>query len=347
MEPMAVKDYMACYLSQQGVNHDSIEAILCNVYAESGFKVGVEEYSGGGGFGLFQWTANADGVKARAYAQGGHTEEENIKYQCDLMLNNPGQWIAKSSFNFSFSDFLSNKPGLSVSSLTVAFTTCWERPLAIPNRYNLYDRYIQPISFCSDSNATATTDTQSQQFNIKNCFKETNQQGSNGQSGSGGGNNAGWDSTKPLAYYNQYKSSLYYSMTQRSLVTQGIASDCSAYVSYMASLGYADIPFGLYSTETLHAYLKAHGFNLKQDTAGTTIDTSLIKGGDVIILGLIGTSAGAAGHTQIAFSASQIYDCHYGTPALGVFEVATYNNYLNNTARYWSGVWHVYHYTRS
>lgn len=347
MTPDQVKDLIACYLSQHGLNHDSIIAILCNIRAESGFVPLVHEYSGGGGFGLFQWTGNADGLKARAYAAGGHSEEENVKFQLDIMLNNPGQWSPIAPY--SFDDFLHNKPNRSAEQLTVDFTRYWERPAYVGNRYAQFYSGIQPIQFCGSSAPTQQKDDKpdkKQKFGIGACTPTTGKDGDNPEPPKPGGDNADWNPQPLLDYYNKYHGSLYYSMGARGLVTQGIASDCSAFVSYMLSLCYPDMQFGLYNTESLHGYLKENGFHLQEETGGTHLNGPF-KGGDVLILGLIGTSMGASGHTLIFADSDNIYDCNGTDNGLGHKLTANLDQYFAACASFWYGTWHVYHYTRS
>lgn len=549
---MEVKDFIACYLSQQNVDKDSIIAILCNCYAESGFKVGVEEYSGGGGFGLWQWTGNYDGQQARAFAAQGHSEEDNIKFQCDLLLNNAGQWIAKSPYNFDWNGFLKNVNKLGWADLTTAFCVCWERPANMwgqgqyrQNNYNL----IQPVNFCngtsSNAGAKADDDKSNQKWTIKDCMdnkgncKEEDDTGSTGEQSGGdatsvqgfaksrinanfgcnketmindfsarssrvqawgvdvnklydivlnagvspewffayelaeqgtyygwlnhtyykgdpytdaqsvcewivecagqpfgsfawtapegaaarqpaledqwrrdypegtighvylqgtaaavwemagvtpnpsigkpmqqcvdniikwgggtgspktglkgckpndggttGENNAGWNPDPCYDWLNKYGATIDYSMSGlRAQVLNGTFGDCSSFVSAMLSLGYADVPFELNNTESLHGFLQAHGFTCIEEGNVASDDTKPTKGGDVYIFGLKGYSAGAGGHTGIAITPTDVRDL--GGYYQGVTQSSSGHDFVDKQVRYHGGSIHWYHYSRS
>lgn len=261
------------------------------------------------------------------------------------MLNNPSQWTPVAPY--SFSDFLHNKPNRSAEQLTIDFTRYWERPAVVGNRYAQFYNSLQPIKYCGESSPSPSSDDsgKKQKFDIKACGS-TKSNGKDTPTSPTGGNNAKWNPQPMIDYYNKYHGVLYYSMALRYLVKQGIASDCSAFVSYMLSLCYPDMSFGLYNTESLHGYLKSNGFHLQEETGGTHLNGPF-KGGDVLILGLIGTSIGASGHTQIFADSNNIYDCNATDNGLGHHLTANLDQYFQACASSWLGVWHVYHYTRS
>ena len=101
------RDYIAQCLLERGLNKTSIIAIMNNGYIESGrtYSPTVGEYSGGGGFGIWQWTNNHNQSQIEHYAKT-HSEKDAIKWQCNYLVDDRGQWI--SVYGITFDQFLHN-----------------------------------------------------------------------------------------------------------------------------------------------------------------------------------------------------------------------------------------------
>lgn len=365
---------IAQILASAGVNQTSIIAILNNAITESGGQLDpkITEYGRkpvfsntyAFGCGIWQWSYLSNGNKQVYEYARSHSEEDSIKMQVNKVLSEPSQWIPRSPYNFSFTDFLHNTKKLTWQELTIAWCVCWERPSNMfyqgRARQNNYSKFM-PLDF-NNVNSGNNTDTPSGNIEKKKfpttseCLsmlkKYKNILSSDGQEKNNQTSNTGMATSsfnfqKVDNYYNTYKNSLKYSMSLRANVVNGSYSDCSAFVTYMLKLGYnIDYNF-LQNTETLHSFLKSNGFKLIEQTTGTHLNNTF-RAGDVFILGKIGTSIGASGHTLICGN-GYVYDCHGPVGALGLgkqtFEHFN-NNYLTYTRQYWSGVWTVYHYSR-
>ena len=124
------RDYIAQCLLERGLNKTSIIAIMNNGYIESGrtYSPTVGEYSGGGGFGIWQWTNNHNQSQIEHYAKT-HSEKDAIKWQCNYLVDDRGQWI--SVYGISFDQFLHNTGNWDWKYLTKVFCFSWERPNAL------------------------------------------------------------------------------------------------------------------------------------------------------------------------------------------------------------------------
>lgn len=89
-------------------------------------------------------------------------------------------------------------------------------------------------------------------------------------------------------------------------------SDCSAFVSYFLELALNIKDRTMYSTETLHDFLKRNNYELVYEGNSTKLPT--MQAGDVIIWGKLGTSSGANGHTAVMRSPREALECSTGWP---------------------------------
>ena len=338
------KDYAANCLLARGLNKQSIIAILCNWYYEDGsFSPTQGEIGGGGGFGLGQWTGNARQGEIIHYART-HSEKDAIKWQCNFLVdNNPNQWIEKNGI--SWNAFLHNTGNWSWQHLTYTFTLCWERPLHVVNRTGAY-RFIMPINWGAaggDNTGNNTKKNARRYPTMAECmslFDKARGKNNNGTNHPGAGAIAGFNPAPCLAYFNRYRGHIYYSMPGRAGVYSGRSADCSSFVSYMLELGYNLKTRALYTTESLHGFLKSLGYHCIEQGPAPGHATKPFKTGDVIILGRQGSSSGAGGHTGICLQAPHIYDCNFTSN--GLKEYASGQAFLNwnYATNYW------YHYSK-
>lgn len=174
------------------------------------------------------------------------------------------------------------------------------------------------------------------------------------------------DSNSPLAkqeldiqagidMFNKAKAAhLEYAMDYRraDILTNQKHADCSSFVSYFIELAIHETDRTLYNTETLHGFLKNHGYILHYE--GTNKTLPAMQTGDVIIMGKKGQSAGAAGHTAVMKDADTVLECSSGWPGgypdgADVFEHGkgsnpTLANWFSYDANNWSGEWYWYLY---
>lgn len=138
--------YIADYLTDRGWTQNAIAGMLGNMQRESTMNPGLWEslaYGNmSGGYGLVQWTPATEytaWADARGYPWGNNTGNPTIYFngqlECILWeVANNQQWIATSSFNFSFSAF--TRSTQSPEYLAEAFMRNYERPgvLALEER---------------------------------------------------------------------------------------------------------------------------------------------------------------------------------------------------------------------
>lgn len=122
-------------LKSFGYNDFSIAGTIGNLYAESALNPNVNEHSGGGGYGLGQWTPKSN-LYAQASACGlSNSEAETVEGQAKIIAQGDitGQWLNYG--NTAYHPTVQNYQILSVfkqsSDLTSAaanFCAHWERP---------------------------------------------------------------------------------------------------------------------------------------------------------------------------------------------------------------------------
>ena len=155
--------------------------------------------------------------------------------------------------------------------------------------------------------------------------------------------------------FNKAKAAhLEYAMDYRraDILTNQKHADCSSFVSYFIELAIHETDRTLYNTETLHGFLKNHGYLLHYE--GTNKTLPAMQTGDVIIMGKKGQSAGAAGHTAVMKDADTVLECSTGwsggyPDGADVFEHGkssnpTLANWFSYDANNWSGEWYWYLY---
>lgn len=155
--------------------------------------------------------------------------------------------------------------------------------------------------------------------------------------------------------FNKAKDAhLEYAMDYRraDILTNQKHADCSSFVSYFIELAIHETDRTLYNTETLHGFLKNHGYLLHYE--GTNKTLPAMQTGDVIIMGKKGQSAGAAGHTAVMKDADTVLECSTGwsggyPDGADVFEHGkssnpTLANWFSYDANNWSGEWYWYLY---
>lgn len=155
--------------------------------------------------------------------------------------------------------------------------------------------------------------------------------------------------------FNKAKDAhLEYAMDYRraDILTNQKHADCSSFVSYFIELAIHETDRTLYNTETLHGFLKNHGYLLHYE--GTNKTLPAMQTGDVIIMGKKGQSAGAAGHTAVMKDAETVLECSSGwagdyPDGADVFEHGkssnpTLANWFSYDANNWSGEWYWYLY---
>lgn len=122
---------------------------------------------------------------------------------------------------------------------------------------------------------------------------------------------------KMVQWFESRRGKVTYSMTYRGGPN---SYDCSSSIYYaMLFAGFRDTLGWAFSTELEHDMLVANGFQLVAENKPFTLQR-----GDVIIWGRRGASAGAAGHTMLATSSSDIIHCNFGANGISVNNYASY-----------------------
>ncbi|MBF7131089.1 phage tail protein [Pediococcus pentosaceus] len=165
----------------------------------------------------------------------------------------------------------------------------------------------------------------------------------------------GLDIQAGIDMFNKAKAAhLEYAMDYRraDILTDQKHADCSSFVSFFVELAIHETDRTLYNTETLHGFLKNHGYILHYE--GTNKTLPAMQTGDVIIMGKKGQSAGAAGHTAVMKDADTVLECSSGWPGgypdgADVFEHGkssnpTLTDWFSHDANNWSGEWYWYLY---
>ena len=165
----------------------------------------------------------------------------------------------------------------------------------------------------------------------------------------------GLDIQAGIDLFNKAKAAhLEYAMDYRraDILTNQKHADCSSFVSYFIELAIHETDRTLYNTETLHGFLKNHGYLLHYE--GTNKTLPAMQTGDVIIMGKKGQSAGVAGHTAVMKDADTVLECSTGwsggyPDGADVFEHGkssnpTLTDWFSHDANNWSGEWYWYLY---
>lgn len=116
------------YFKNKGWTEQSIAGMLGNMQSESGIVPDIDEYGGGGGYGIVQWTPKS---KLVDWCNSRGIDYRTLDSQCARMqweMENKVQWIATTSYPYSFQEF-SKKTD--VSECAWAFITNYERPLNV------------------------------------------------------------------------------------------------------------------------------------------------------------------------------------------------------------------------
>lgn len=123
--------YIYIALTDKGWTKNSIFAMLGNIQAESSINPGRWQNDSVGnvslGYGLVQWTPSTkytNWCTERGYSDP--SEMDNNLARILYEVENNLQWIATSTYNFSFKEFTTSTK--SIDELAKAFLLCYERP---------------------------------------------------------------------------------------------------------------------------------------------------------------------------------------------------------------------------
>lgn len=371
---------IANVLLAKGANKNAIIGILCNMGAESGYDPHIWQGGyyrpGDWGFGLVQWTLEVfeDRKKVIAYAQN-HTREESCKYQCDILYRDyPDSWQDYSyatgrDYNTCLG-YWQNQFGLDALHCTFDWLMHFERPQyngwsVAQKRYNDWANFInanvkwdgnipggggEVVPPVDPKPEDPEPGTPIRKLTLQECmaFIDKAKPQHNGEqqpdpidpdnppytppSGSTGNMQAVWE-----MYQQAVNAGLSYSWEQRNNFPY--YGDCSSFVSRCVQT-WLGLPINTgYTTETLHAYLKSIGYSCTYEGSRTGFPNSAPEG-SVILMGKLGQSGGAGGHTvfvcennkTIEVSASAPPNQNYGIS--GVYDVGRLKNW-HTSINYW------------
>lgn len=367
-------------LLAKGANKNAIIGVLCNMGAESGYDPHIWQggyyQPGDWGFGLVQWTLTVfeDRSKVIAYAQN-HTREESCKYQCDILYREyPDSWqdyhpTTGRDYNTCLG-FWQNQFGLDPLHCTFDWLMHFERPKyngwsIAQKRYNDWANFIndnvkwdgnipggggEVVPPVDPKPEEPEPETPIRKLTLQECmaFIDKAKPQHNGEqqpdpidpdkppvtppSGSSGNMQAVWD-----MYQQAVNAGLSYSWDLRNNFPY--YGDCSSFVSRCVQT-WLGLPINTgYNTETLHAYLKSIGYTCTYEGSRTGFPNSAPEG-SVILMGRLGQSAGAGGHTvfvcdnnkTIEVSASAPPNQNYGIS--GIYSVDRLKNW-HTSINYW------------
>lgn len=349
MTPNQRKNLIANDLLQMGVNKTAIIAMLCNAYVESGhtFSPFQKEWGGGGGYGIWQFTSTNYIVKA---AVANMSEADAIKWECHYAITYTGQWIGV-NVPMTFEQFLHNSLNQTWQELTLAWCVDWERPANMWYQGHFRQQFynnIMPIDWGNSGGSNSTPSGQQNGHNmnqppaqapkkvltVNDCTSLLNKiaalnhqdtQHQNNQtppanpSGVPSGSGIDWNAI--MNFYHQLQSlhtQYAYDGVSRVQVLNPRPyghCDCSAFVSRCLEIGWHLNNRTLYNTETLHGFLKSIGYHLAwQGTNPYAVPNE--PAGSVMIMGRIGTSLGAAGHTVMFTGHNSVIQCEATNPSI-------------------------------
>lgn len=118
--------YIYSFFKERGWTDQSICGMLGNMEGESGIIADLDEYSGGGGYGLVQWTPKS---KLTIWADANGYDYRTVETQCKRIqweLENGEQFYAKSAYPMNFKQFTQST--YSPTYLAEVFINNYERP---------------------------------------------------------------------------------------------------------------------------------------------------------------------------------------------------------------------------
>lgn len=333
-------------------------------------------FSAGCGVGIFQWSNYPENQNMYNYV-ANHSEEDGIKYEMQYLVNHPGQWVTAylpSRMKMSFQDFLHNTKNLSWQDLTFAWCYGWERPYDTTTtqqegikRQSNYNE-VMPINWSGSAPAGGNNtgkpgDNQGdkqhkfKKLSMSECLallnkmrQQANQsdgQESNNNKGPETGGSNGFDTNLCESEFNSHINQTIYELNglRAHVWSDWKYSDCSAFVSRMVIDGWhLNNHHGeLYTTETLHGFLKSIGYKCVESHASPNM-TVPGKPGDVFIMGQIGTSLGGNGHALISLDGKGMWECQ-GSVSPALKHTATINQALQWDA-YGNWCSMIYHYQK-
>ena len=144
-----------------------VVAALCgNAWRESTINPGINELSGGGGFGIFQWTGDRRSALVEWMTENGYPVTDGDGQLQYLIVED--DWQGEFEGIDSLTAFL-NSDSTDIDMLTEAFMTCWERP-GVPE----LEERIEHAHQCYDYIITHANDTSiSMWFSSNELLNET------------------------------------------------------------------------------------------------------------------------------------------------------------------------------
>lgn len=123
--------YIYSYLTSRGWSLNAISAMLGNMQTESSINPGIwqnlDEGNTSLGFGLVQWTPATKYLDWCSSLGLEPSHMDSALQRIEYEVENGAQWIATSTYNFSFATFKTSTE--SPAYLADAFLKCYERPL--------------------------------------------------------------------------------------------------------------------------------------------------------------------------------------------------------------------------
>lgn len=147
------------FFTARGWTKNAICGLLGNMWAESGIQADINEKSGGGGYGLVQWTPKS---KLTNWASKQGLNYKTVNTQCRRIqweLENNEQYIKKKAYPLTFREY--SQSNESVEYLAAAFVVNYERPRSP----NLQKRGQYAREWCEK--VTGTTPTGETRYTVQ------------------------------------------------------------------------------------------------------------------------------------------------------------------------------------
>ncbi|CDM69261.1 Hypothetical protein CM240_2104 [Clostridium bornimense] len=151
--------YIYSYFIKKGWTSNSICGMLGNMQVESGIIADIDEISGGGGYGLVQWTPKS---KLTSWAKEKSLNYKTVDTQCRRIqweLENNKQYIKTSDYPLTFKAFTQSTK--SPTYLAKAFLANYERPANYnqPKRWAYAEKWYDTLAKGLSNNTKSATYT--------------------------------------------------------------------------------------------------------------------------------------------------------------------------------------------
>lgn len=147
------------FFRDKGWTDEAIAGMIGNIHAESGIVADIDERSGGGGYGIVQWTPKS---KIVDWAKGKGLDHRKLTVQCMRIqweLENGYQFYSTTSYPMNFREF--TRSTKDPAYLAMAFLYNYERPFSLnqPGRGQLALAWFEKLVIGGDGSLSSGSNT--------------------------------------------------------------------------------------------------------------------------------------------------------------------------------------------